>query len=97
VPPYDPRLAGLSAIGVNRAIEHLRVAIPTDRLDQLCLLADARGELATEMVTDLVLRFLDEEDPDGALRSTPARTCADGSVLAPVIRLPRATRWDETN
>lgn len=66
----------------------LQVRIPARQLDQLRMLADRDGMLATAVVRDLVLDHLDRQDPDGEFLSVPATQSASGDSLASVTRLP---------
>lgn len=66
----------------------LQVRLPAARLDQLMLLADRDGTLATAVVTDWVLDHLDHLDPDGDYLPVPAVQGACGNDLASVTRLP---------
>jgi hypothetical protein len=66
----------------------LQVRLPAHRLDQLMLLADRDGMLATTVVTDWVLDHLEQLDPEGELLSVPAAQGPCGGRLASVTRLP---------
>ena len=85
---------GLRVIGAHASDEdpqpeevfHLR--LPAWRVEQLCVLADSVGTLATTMVTDWVLERLDEQDPG----DDPAPVAGPLDVgTAEVIRFPTCT------
>jgi hypothetical protein len=85
---------GLRVIGTHVSPEdpepeevfHLRM--PVWRVEQLCVLADSLGTLATTMVTDWVLERLDEQDPG----DSPAPVTGPVNVeTAEVIPFPTCT------
>ncbi|HEY9415139.1 MAG TPA: hypothetical protein VIQ30_10300 [Pseudonocardia sp.] len=65
----------------------LQIQLPAHRLDQLIMLADRDGTLATRMATDLLIDHLDRLDPDGDFLTAPADRDPGGG-LASITRFP---------
>lgn len=72
----------------------LQVRLPANRLDQLMLLADRDGTLATTLVTELVVKHLDQQDPQGELIGVSAAQSPCGGLTASITHLPVMSGMD---